>query len=117
MNINESMMNITTIQSSSQIQAQRPNFNMEHQKDENEQHYSKDISKEQVQETVDTLNEFLKPTRHHLQFELHEELERYFVSVVNPETDEIIREIPPKKMLDMYAKMAEYMGFLVDEKI
>src|SRR5699024_4597629 len=102
MNINESMMNITTIQSSSQLQAQRSNFNMEHQKNENEQPYSKDISKEKDQETVD---------------KLHEEIERYFVSVVNPETDEIIREIPPKKMLDMYAKMAEYMGFLVDEKI
>src|SRR5699024_1058508 len=112
MNINESMMNITTIQSSSQLLAQRSNFNMEHQKNENEQHYSKDISKQNDQETVDTLNEFLKTTRHHLQFELHEELERYFVSVVNPETDEIIRDIPPKKMLDMYAKMAEYMGFL-----
>jgi len=117
MNINESITNITTIQSSSQIQTQRPNFNTEHQKNAHEQFHSKEISKEQIQETVDTLNEFIKPTRHHLQFELHEELERYFVSVVNPETDEIIREIPPKKMLDMYAKMAEYMGFLVDEKI
>src|SRR5699024_12036952 len=112
MNRKESCKKITTIQSSNQLQTQMSNLNMEHQKKENEQPYSKDISKEQVQETVDTLNEFLKPTRHHLQFELHEELERYFVSVVNPETDEIIREIPPKKMLDMYAKMAEYMGFL-----
>lgn len=52
-----------------------------------------------------------------IKFELHDKLDRYYVSVIDKNTDEVIKEIPPKKMLDMYAAMAEFMGFIVDEKV
>lgn len=117
MNVKEVMSTIPTIQNSNQVQNQTLKLNMEQHKDQKDESTSKNISKDQVQASVDKINDFLKPTRHNLQFELHEELEKYYVTVVNPETDEVVREIPPRKMLDMYAKMAEYMGFLVDEKV
>lgn len=72
-----------------------------------------------LQETsmlVDKLNEFIDPLITNLKFVLHEDLNEYYVTVVNPLTDEVIKEIPPKKMLDMYAAMAEFMGILIDEK-
>ncbi|MUK90799.1 flagellar protein FlaG [Ornithinibacillus sp. L9] len=75
------------------------------------------INTKKVDTVVNQLNEFMEPLRTNLKFELHEELNEYYVTVVNPITDEIIKEIPPKKMLDMYAKMAEFMGFLIDEKV
>ncbi|SFA88301.1 flagellar protein FlaG [Lentibacillus halodurans] len=75
------------------------------------------VDKDQAKTIVSKLNELMKPLRTNIQFEYHEKLEDYFVKVVNRETDEVIREIPPEKMLDMYAAMAEFMGFLVDEKI
>ena len=70
-----------------------------------------------VTEAIEKMNDFLSPTRRNLKFELHDKLERYYVSVVDSNTDEVIKEIPPKKFLDMYAAMAEYMGILVDKKI
>ncbi|MDD4707168.1 MAG: flagellar protein FlaG, partial [Firmicutes bacterium] len=39
------------------------------------------------------------------------------VKVINDETDEIIREIPPEKILDMVAKIWELAGLMVDRKI
>lgn len=75
------------------------------------------ISKESVVEAVDKMNSFLEPTRRNLKFELHEKLDKYYVSVIDSSTNEVIKEIPPKKMLDMYAEMAEFMGILVDRKI
>jgi len=117
MNVNETTSTITTIQKLSQVPNQTIKFAMEQQKNKEDHSTQKNVSKEKIQEMVDTMNDFLKSTRHYLRFELHEELEKYFVSVVNLETDEVVREIPPRKMLDMYAKMVEYMGFLVDEKI
>lgn len=75
------------------------------------------ISKENVVEAVDKMNSFLEPTRRNLKFELHEKLDKYYVSVIDSSTNEVIKEIPPKKMLDMYAEMAEFMGILVDRKI
>ena len=38
------------------------------------------------------------------------------VKVVDPNTDKVIREIPPEKILDMVAKMWEVVGLFVDEK-
>ncbi|MFD2044995.1 flagellar protein FlaG [Ornithinibacillus salinisoli] len=75
------------------------------------------VNTKEVDTVVKQMNEFLDPLRTNLKFEFHEELNEYYVTVVNPLTDEVIKEIPPKKMLDMYAKMAEFMGLLIDEKI
>lgn len=75
------------------------------------------IRKEELSEAIDKINTFFEPTRRNLKFELHDKLNKYYVSVVDSQTSEVIKEIPPKKFLDMYAAMAEFMGILVDEKI
>lgn len=75
------------------------------------------IDKQKIETAVENLNDFIEPVITNLKFVLHEDLHEYYVTIVNPVTDEVIREIPPKKLLDMYAAMAEYIGLLVDEKI
>lgn|SRR5699024_1180073 len=75
------------------------------------------IKPDEIASVVNKLNGFIDPLRTNLKFEFHEELNEYYVQVVNPLTNEVVKEIPPKKMLDMYAAMAEFMGILVDEKI
>ncbi|WP_368654415.1 flagellar protein FlaG [Ornithinibacillus sp. 4-3] len=51
-----------------------------------------------------------------LQFKYHEELNEYYVAVIDPLTNEIIKEIPPKNMLDKYAVRVKYIGLLVDKR-
>ncbi|AXI10014.1 flagellar protein FlaG [Oceanobacillus sp. 143] len=75
------------------------------------------IDKQDIEQKIASFNEFLQPVRTNLKFELHEKLDRYYVSVVDSVTHEVIKEIPPKKMLDMYAELADFMGFLVDKRI
>lgn len=82
-----------------------------------ELHDQEVIHTEEIETVVSKLNEIIEPLRTNLKFEYHEKLDDYYVTVVNPLTDEVIKEIPSKKMLDMYAAMAEFMGLLVDEKI
>ncbi|KIL76265.1 flagellar protein FlaG [Bacillus badius] len=74
-------------------------------------------NKEEMEKTVQGMNDFLKPSNTHLKFEFHEKLEEYYVTMVDDVTHEVIKEIPPKKLLDMYAAMKEYLGILVDRKI
>jgi len=69
-----------------------------------------------VENMVDKLNDFIEPLRTNLKFQLHEKLNEYYVEVVNSQTKEVIKEIPPKEMLDMYAEMAELMGLIIDKK-
>lgn len=78
---------------------------------------SVNIDAEEIEMIVDQLNGFIDPTRTNTKFVFHEELNRYYVTLVDPLTDETIKEIPSRKMLDMYASMAEFMGLLIDQKI
>ncbi|WP_066175554.1 flagellar protein FlaG [Bacillus marinisedimentorum] len=77
----------------------------------------KEASKEQLEEVVKGLNEFLQPSHTYIQFELHEKLNEYYVTVVDEVSKEVVREIPAKKMLDFYAAMTEFVGLVVDKKI
>lgn len=86
----------------------------------NQEHSYKEenrFGKEQVKEMVEAMNQFMEPTHSALKFEYHEKLEEYYVTIINSDTKEIIKEIPPKKMLDMYASMAELLGIIVDKKL
>lgn len=74
-------------------------------------------SKEKTEKVIQSMNEFLKESNTHLKFSLHEELQEYYVAIVDDSTNEVIREIPSKKLLDMYAAMTEYVGLLVDRKV
>lgn len=75
------------------------------------------LDKEKMEELVNGLNEFLSPVQTSLKFELHEKLKEYYVTIVDDNTHEVVKEIPPKKMLDLYAAMVERIGIIVDKKI
>lgn len=80
-------------------------------------HENDEKKKEKVEEVVKGLNEFLNPAHTSIKFKFHEKLNEYYVTVVDDNTNEVIKEIPSKKLLDTYAMMAEHLGLLVDKKI
>ncbi len=52
-----------------------------------------------------------------IKFSIHEGTKEIMVKVLNEETGEVIREIPPEKILDLVAKIWELAGIIVDEHI
>jgi flagellar protein FlaG len=78
---------------------------------------TQEVSKEQLEEIVKGMNEFLQPSQTSLKFELHDELKEYYVQIIDERTKEVVREIPPKKLLDMYATMMQFVGLIVDKQI
>lgn len=75
------------------------------------------ISKEKLKQAVDSVNEFLQANHSASKFVFHEGLDRYFVQVVDTKTEEVVKEIPPKKLLDAFYEMQKLLGMIVDEKI
>lgn len=74
-------------------------------------------TKIKVQEAVKKMNEMLEVNQSASKFMYHEGLERYYVTVVNKNTEEVVKEIPPKKLLDAFYEMQKMLGMIVDEKI
>lgn len=50
-------------------------------------------------------------------FGIHEKTNRIVIKLVDRETQEVIKEIPPEKTLDLLAKRMELAGVLVDERM
>ena len=51
------------------------------------------------------------------QYGFHEETNRVVIKIIDKETDQVLREVPPEKTLKMIAKVWELAGILVDEKM
>ncbi|MEW4327903.1 flagellar protein FlaG [Rossellomorea marisflavi] len=75
------------------------------------------INKDELYTVVDELNRFVSTSNTHLKFEFHDQLQEYYVTIVDDVTRDVVKEIPAKKMLDIFASMREYTGILVDKKI
>ncbi|WP_246055271.1 flagellar protein FlaG [Pseudalkalibacillus caeni] len=73
-------------------------------------------TKEKIDKKIESLNNFLNQSQTSLKFQLHEKLKEYYVQIIDTNTEKVIKEIPPKKFLDMYAVTAELLGLMVDEK-
>ncbi|ARC85333.1 flaG family protein [Clostridium argentinense CDC 2741] len=65
---------------------------------------------------VDRLNKFFSDKESYIEYEKHDVFNAYIVKIVDKETREVIREIPPRKILDMVASMCEIAGVLLDKK-
>lgn len=71
----------------------------------------------EVQKKIEGVNQFLKAANTDLKFNLHESLNEYYITIVDEETNKVVREIPPKKLLDFYAAMMDTLGLFIDKKI
>lgn len=72
---------------------------------------------EKAKKMTDSMNKFLETTNTELRFKYHDELKTYYVTLINSKTEEVVREIPSKKLMDMYAAMRDFVGLFVDKKI
>lgn len=67
-----------------------------------------------IADAVKNANRHMEHTR--CEYSYHKETNRISIKVIDDKTDEVIREIPPEKSLEMLQKMWEMAGILVDEK-
>ena len=80
-----------------------------------EQGGEQQATNEQIKKAVEQLNRKLTANSEAV-FGIHEATNRVTIKIVDKETKEVIKEVPPEKTLDMIAKVWEIAGILVDEK-
>lgn len=90
---------------------------------ERENTYHSDTKKEKGDFTLSELENAVKETNNLLfrensrfEFRIHERTKRVIVRLLDTDTDEVIREMPPEKMLDVVGGIWDFVGILVDER-
>ncbi len=71
-------------------------------------------SNEQIKKAVEQFNKNMFNSE--AVFGIHEGTNRVTIKIVDKDTKEVIKELPPEKTLDMIAKVWEMAGILVDER-
>lgn len=70
-----------------------------------------------IEKAVQQINKTMETYNTEVRFSLHEKSGEYYVKVVNPIDNTVIREIPPEKVLNMVAYFKELLGIVVDKFI
>ena len=69
---------------------------------------------DKIRKAVEALNK--KMANSEAVFGIHEDTNRVTIKIVDKNTKEVIKELPPEKTLDMIARVWEMAGILIDEK-
>ncbi|MFD1776630.1 flagellar protein FlaG [Paenibacillus rhizophilus] len=72
---------------------------------------------EQTVKALEKLLKALEGPETTFEVSIHKETKAIMVKVLNKDTGELIREIPPEKTLDIVANMMEIAGIIVDERV
>lgn len=75
------------------------------------------IPEEELIHAVDRANKSFEPFDRRFELSVHKKTGAIMVKVINSTNDEVIREIPSEKILNMVAYMLEVAGIIVDEKV
>lgn len=70
---------------------------------------------EQVKQAVDSINQSMQSLARGLEFTVDKESERIVVKVVDPETREVIRQIPSEETLSIAKSLDQVLGRLIRE--
>lgn len=79
-------------------------------------HPSGSHTEAQVIEAIEHANNAFRIVNTRFEFSIHEETKAIMVKVIDEDTQELIREIPPERILDLVAKMWELAGIILDER-
>lgn len=113
----------TTLEHTRNMSVQKNTASINHQAAANEVDISEMTdaqgkpTKQAYQTAVNKMNEFMEHNNKNSKFIFHEGLGKYYVEVVDSKTDEVVKEIPPKELLDAYYEMQKMIGNIVDHTI
>ena len=73
-------------------------------------------SQGQLAESIAATNKIIVGQNAKFEYSIHEKTGRIMVRLVDLETEEVVKEIPPEKFLDSVANIWEMSGLLVNRK-
>lgn len=76
----------------------------------------KDVSPNELEEAISSLNQAVSLLNHRLNFRIDNSTGRLIAKVIDSKTNDVIKEVPPERVLAFVRRFQEFLGLLVDEK-
>lgn len=75
----------------------------------------KQYTKSDLDNALKKINNFIKDEHVRAEYSVHKDFKTIMIKIVNEDTNEVILEVPPQKILDMVASICKQIG-LIDKK-
>ncbi len=76
----------------------------------------KSLSPTELKNTINKINENVGMLNKDVKFVYNDTIKSLVVKVVNAKTGKVIREIPPKEVINLQKKLSEVVGIIFDSK-
>lgn len=86
-------------------------------KDEGKTQPRRPLTPQEAREVVFAVQEELEKLNVQLVFSIDKDTDEVVVKVIDPETKEVIRQIPPEELLEIRKKLDEIVGILFDVRV
>ena len=75
------------------------------------------VSADETNQAVTEVNAILKSMNHHLQFSIDDKTNTVIVKLIDGETGEVLRQIPPEEIVRLRAYYRDQQGLLVNTAV
>lgn len=75
------------------------------------------IDRKNLGKAVEKMNKAAELFDQRITFRVHDQTQRLVVQIVDDSTGEVIKQIPPKELLDLEAKISEMIGVILDKHV
>lgn len=76
-----------------------------------------EIPREEVERATDKLNRLMTLIDKRLRFDIHDKSQGFVVRVIDQDTKDTLKELPPKRVLDLLSSFTHIAGLMVDERV
>lgn len=76
-----------------------------------------EIPREEVERATDKLNRFMSLINKRLRFDVHETSDQIMIRVIDQDTKDVLKEMPPKRVLELLNSLTDIAGLLVDQRV
>ena len=75
-----------------------------------------EVSRDSLEEAIQQLNRAVSILNHRLNFSVDDTTGRLLAKIIDAKTNEVVREVPPERVLEFVRRFREFMGLLFDEQ-
>ncbi|AVP54255.1 flagellar protein FlaG [Clostridium tetani] len=77
---------------------------------------NRDYTLDKVKKAADKLNKLFEDKSTYVEYEVYGKSKSITIKILDNKTKEIVKEIPPRKLIDMVDKLCELAGVFVDKR-
>lgn len=74
------------------------------------------VSDDELQQAVTHVQDFIQSVKRDLSFSIDEQTGQKLIKVIDPETDKVVRQIPPEDFVSLSKKLGELQGMFFQDR-